>query len=640
MRGTSKATISAAKNGKLETLRYIHQTDLAPFSKLTMDAACEGGHVEIVKFLHQNRTEFCTIRAIDNCAKNGYIDIIKYIHQNSIELKSTGNAIEYAAALGSIEMLEYLDENNIPMNSPPTHPIVSASFSGHLHMVQYLYNKVWKNQKFHSMLIYEAIIVASGNGHLEIVKYLQQKLFSTSTNINSIPPIAAVFKAGIKGHFEIVKYLLELNVECFSVQIEELVLIVSHADIEISKYIILKKREMVTETIVNVALNSPNPLEMTKFFHELGYRNFSQFSILKAASISLEVFLFFHENGYQIGDEFLIERAVYGGRLDVLKFLKETRSCTPYGQHTIEIAVEKGSLEIVKYLVETLEVPSTQKAIEICCSTHRDMDILKYLLPMKPQFFVHAFTKSCSSGDFDIVRYLVQDFIPNLNYQYKKLMNKKVVSQVIFECALNGHFEILVYLFQNLSLLDGEEQYLQEFLKINLLRPSPPPDDEGTLKNNRKQISQQSSSSSSPMLFPLDQYSVFTLIQDILSDKKKDGFDVIWLLVEQWMKFNNGKFPMLQNVQHLRFLQRSVDKGRIEVIDYLLQRINPSLKLLESLTDLKEYAFENGGPNVYNLINRFLLKWKNLNLDQSKSSSSETVSYLPSNLPTFVKFIE
>jgi len=46
-----------------------------------MDSAARNGHLEVVKFLHENRTEGCSFAAMDLAAENGHMEVVEYLKE-------------------------------------------------------------------------------------------------------------------------------------------------------------------------------------------------------------------------------------------------------------------------------------------------------------------------------------------------------------------------------------------------------------------------------------------------------------------------------------------------------------------------------------------------------------------------------
>lgn len=97
----------AATTGNLEAVRIL-QSD--PRNTRSMDTAAQNGHLEVVKFLHEVRREACTAFAMDSAACNGFLDVVTFLHENRRE-GCTKNALNGAAQFGHLSVVQFLVEN-------------------------------------------------------------------------------------------------------------------------------------------------------------------------------------------------------------------------------------------------------------------------------------------------------------------------------------------------------------------------------------------------------------------------------------------------------------------------------------------------------------------------------------------------
>lgn len=97
----------AATTGNLDAVRIL-QSD--PRNTKSMDTAAQNGHLEIVKFLHEVRHEACTAFAMDSSACNGFLDVVTFLHENRRE-GCTEDALNGAAQFGHLSVVQFLVEN-------------------------------------------------------------------------------------------------------------------------------------------------------------------------------------------------------------------------------------------------------------------------------------------------------------------------------------------------------------------------------------------------------------------------------------------------------------------------------------------------------------------------------------------------
>lgn len=72
---TEQAMVSAAAQGHLEMVKYLHHNRTEGATAQAMDFAAMFGHLDVVQWLHVNRSEGCTTKAMDGAACNGHIDV-------------------------------------------------------------------------------------------------------------------------------------------------------------------------------------------------------------------------------------------------------------------------------------------------------------------------------------------------------------------------------------------------------------------------------------------------------------------------------------------------------------------------------------------------------------------------------------
>ena len=69
-----------------------------------MNNAAKNGHLETVKWLHFNRSEGCTIGAMDWAAAGGHLEFIKWLYVYRSEGCSK-RAMEWASEMGILKLL-------------------------------------------------------------------------------------------------------------------------------------------------------------------------------------------------------------------------------------------------------------------------------------------------------------------------------------------------------------------------------------------------------------------------------------------------------------------------------------------------------------------------------------------------------
>jgi hypothetical protein len=98
---------TAAKNGQLDTMRWLYTNKKSQFTYNTIRYAVKRGDLDMVKFLH-GKVEHTT-DAMDWAASGGHLKVLKWLHLNGYGC--TSKAISWAAGGGYMKTVKWL--NNI-----------------------------------------------------------------------------------------------------------------------------------------------------------------------------------------------------------------------------------------------------------------------------------------------------------------------------------------------------------------------------------------------------------------------------------------------------------------------------------------------------------------------------------------------
>ena len=110
----------AAKNGRLECLKYLREEAKAPWDRGIASWAAKNGHLHILEYLVERKYDkydgdglFCACKL---AAENGHLDCLKYLHETA---KAPWDyvAVRVAREKNQPECLQYLLDNNCPL--PP-----------------------------------------------------------------------------------------------------------------------------------------------------------------------------------------------------------------------------------------------------------------------------------------------------------------------------------------------------------------------------------------------------------------------------------------------------------------------------------------------------------------------------------------
>jgi hypothetical protein len=104
------ACIIAASYGKLDCLKYLHETAKAPWDYETASSAAQNGHLHILEYLVERKYDEFSELACENAACNGHLDCLKYLHETA-KAPLNFRAVRYAIENNHSECLQYLLDN-------------------------------------------------------------------------------------------------------------------------------------------------------------------------------------------------------------------------------------------------------------------------------------------------------------------------------------------------------------------------------------------------------------------------------------------------------------------------------------------------------------------------------------------------
>ena len=207
----------AAFRGYLHIVKYLLENHFCEpgmktkYRNIALYSASIGGRIEVVKYLIGHNDPLTT--PLKLATVGGHLHVVRFlIDQCKVPIDSeTGTSLLHVSSkLGHLDLVKYLTTNqHSDSSSPATEsdrtPLHTASFFGHLHVVQCLIEECNVDIALEDDDGYIPIHLACISGHLDIIKYMldlgNNNIFKVCSNL--------VFLAAKNGHLEIVKFLAE-----------------------------------------------------------------------------------------------------------------------------------------------------------------------------------------------------------------------------------------------------------------------------------------------------------------------------------------------------------------------------------------------------------------------------------------------
>ncbi|KYQ88305.1 hypothetical protein DLAC_11000 [Tieghemostelium lacteum] len=301
--------------GNIEILEFIYSKSLSKcyFTNHAIDMAAKNGKMNVIRFLVEQFIGMKCIYALVYACKGGYYDIVVYLCENFPKIKHHAKAMDLAAQGGHLEILKYL-YNKWGANFT-SRAINKATENGHLETLKYLYSiRPNTNIKCSS----KSMDVASNNGHLELIKYQMERNLATVS-------FYAMDSAAFKNRLDIVKYLHSKKAGC---TLEALNGATLNGHIEVVKYLLNYRAEGGPHNILNTASLKGN-VEIFKLLYNSPLIRqliiIDSFNILRTAVYygQLEIIKYLHSCN---DSEYvpIFDLAVERGHLNILEFYLQT----------------------------------------------------------------------------------------------------------------------------------------------------------------------------------------------------------------------------------------------------------------------------------------------------------------------------
>ncbi|EGG19747.1 hypothetical protein DFA_00325 [Cavenderia fasciculata] len=437
----------AAKNGHLSVVEYLHNQG-AKCTDIAMDYSACRGHFDVLKFLHFNRSEGCTTDAMDGAASIGNMEILKFLHENRTE-GCTNQALNSAAENGHLEVLKFIHLNK--SDQCWTKQVMNvAAFKNHLEIVEWLHYNRSEGCTTNAM---------DRTTSLDIVKFLH---FNRTEGCTKDAMDFATID--MTTSLDIIKFLNENRSEgCTTYAIDNVVLLENNFNI--INYLTLYRTEGGSKkALENAATSNFCDLDMIIFLHETLHIECTEYVLVNAADKGrLDVIEYFHRlypHRSDIWTTSVMNRASYGGHLNIVKFLHLNRSegCTT---NAMVWAAQRNHLNIVQFLHENRTEGATPKAMDMAAANGY-FDILKYLHYNRNEgCSFEALDNATKNGFVEIIEFLYQNRTEGCSYQVLIKPNSQVATT----------YDALKYLIDNnalpATLLPDQLTKYKEYSKVS-----------------------------------------------------------------------------------------------------------------------------------------------------------------------------
>jgi ankyrin repeat protein len=356
--------IGAARNGKIETVKYLHENGALLEEQTNMGftvllIAATNGHLDIVIYLVEtaqvnlNAEDKDGDTALSLAALAGHTEVVRYLHSKGCDIHhkrklNNKTPIMLATENGKTETVKYLHENGALLeekNDVGYTALISATHAGHLQTLIYLVGTAHVNLRAEDNEGNSALSVAAEEGNLEIIQYLHSQGCDINHKRKSDKQ-TPIMAAAEYGKIEVVKYLHQegaLLEEQDNLEYTALMLASLFGHLECVIYLI---------EIANANLDTKNI-----------HGNTAQ--LLAAWRGRTEVIHYFHSRGYNINQknnykQLPIMLAAKEGKTETVKSLHQAgalleEKCND-GFTVLMYAARHNHLQTVIYLVESAGV--------------------------------------------------------------------------------------------------------------------------------------------------------------------------------------------------------------------------------------------------------------------------------------------
>ncbi|EFA84710.1 hypothetical protein PPL_01702 [Heterostelium album PN500] len=366
------AVKTSIENGNIGIFKYLLETICKPHGIYRFDCydflylAAKNGKLEIVKYLDKVHQNWDYYNAFIAAPEGDSIELLEYLdycerHKNYHGPRDDRayhySSVENAAYYGKLEMIKWLLANR--PNDRKERMIINSVYSGKVEVVKYLF-EIGESYNGITGLIDTACL----SGNLDVVKYLHENTTSGCSYIAM--DNAANFS------LETVQWLHQNRSEGCSVAA------MNHAAkanrIDIVDWLHKNRSEGCTE----LAMNGAPTLEMVKWLHENRTEGCTSDAVDNSAWYGrLDIIKFLITQRGMVSTVSAMDGAASNGFVEVLEYLKEnqTAGCS---EKALSNAIKMESVNSIEWLLKNYpEKFNIQNAIELAESSKSEKSLSK-----------------------------------------------------------------------------------------------------------------------------------------------------------------------------------------------------------------------------------------------------------------------
>ncbi|EGG18527.1 hypothetical protein DFA_04021 [Cavenderia fasciculata] len=336
---------SAAEEGLLDVVEFLHYNRSEGASSDTMDEAAKYGQLDIVKFLHFNRSEGATTRAIDYCSD---LETIKFLHFNRTE-GATTHAMDRAASKRHIEIVKFLDEHRTEGATTDAMDLCSD-----LEIVKFLHFNRTEGATT------KAMDYAAEMGNIEIIEFLHQhRQEGCTTN--------ALENAIKNGHTETIEYLVQvIKCKCSSVAVQTAI---EKGRLDIisllyDNYPNNNDSDDIWKTNNMDLAAKLGFLDIVLFLHQHRQEGCTTDALDNACKFGfMDIVLFLHQHRTEGATHKALCGAASNGHFEMVQFLYNNRQEEVDIARALESSCFNSRIEIVSFLVDILIKEKEEKGL-------------------------------------------------------------------------------------------------------------------------------------------------------------------------------------------------------------------------------------------------------------------------------------